>query len=244
MSTKTIYKRIALVAVAALGAGVLSVAPANAALINEAVADGTVVTKTGSLVCSATNDAGTGLSLPFISSAAGFNIVMPIGARFTMALDANDNAEFNGPIAAATLDNDGLNDVLVMSINSKGRVLVDDPGALDETFIVTAMSLGSASIVVSADGASTTPSDVTTNSLDITVVAACANASMVAANSRVFFTGTDGTAASTSSCVRRRHASVWAKCVRCLWQQELQLRQSRLLRGELFSVSGRKRRLP
>jgi trimeric autotransporter adhesin len=32
MSTKTIYKRIALVAVAALGAGVLSVAPANAAL--------------------------------------------------------------------------------------------------------------------------------------------------------------------------------------------------------------------
>jgi hypothetical protein len=32
MSTKTIYKRIALVAVAALGAGVLSVAPANAAI--------------------------------------------------------------------------------------------------------------------------------------------------------------------------------------------------------------------
>jgi hypothetical protein len=34
MSTKTIYKRIALVAVAALGAGVLSVAPANAAAAN------------------------------------------------------------------------------------------------------------------------------------------------------------------------------------------------------------------
>jgi len=35
MSTKTIYKRIALVAVAALGAGVLSVAPANAATLTD-----------------------------------------------------------------------------------------------------------------------------------------------------------------------------------------------------------------
>jgi trimeric autotransporter adhesin len=43
MSTKTIYKRIALVAVAALGAGVLSVAPSNAATTAEANAT-TVVT--------------------------------------------------------------------------------------------------------------------------------------------------------------------------------------------------------
>jgi len=44
MSTKTIYKRIALVAVAALGAGVLSVAPASAALTSTSVtvADATV----------------------------------------------------------------------------------------------------------------------------------------------------------------------------------------------------------
>ena len=37
MSTKTIYKRIALVAVASLGAGVLSVAPANAAITVERI---------------------------------------------------------------------------------------------------------------------------------------------------------------------------------------------------------------
>jgi hypothetical protein len=148
-----------------------------------------IATISAGAVCSATNDAGTALSLPFISSAAGFNIVVPIGASLTMALDENDNAEFNGPISAATLNNDGLNDTLVMSINTKGRVLIDDPGALDETFIVTAMSLGSASIVVSAEGASTTPTDVTTNSVDITVVASCASDVYVASKSFAYVKG-------------------------------------------------------
>jgi hypothetical protein len=51
MSTKTTFKRIALVAVAALGLGVLSVAPSNAAVINLSattvtVADGTATTGT------------------------------------------------------------------------------------------------------------------------------------------------------------------------------------------------------
>ena len=61
MSTKTLRKRIALVAVAALGAGVLSVAPANAAL--SAVDPDTYdYTNTGSLgICKApTNTAATG----------------------------------------------------------------------------------------------------------------------------------------------------------------------------------------
>jgi hypothetical protein len=154
-----------------------------------------IATISAGAVCSATNDAGTALSLPFISSAAGFNIVVPIGASLTMALDANDNAEFNGPISAATLNNDGLNNTLAMSINTKGRVLIDDPGNLDETFIVTATSLGSASIVVSADGASTTPSDVTTNSLDITVVASCASDVYSASKSTLRVKGTDATVA-------------------------------------------------
>ena len=51
MSTKTTFKRIALVAVAALGLGVLSVAPSNAAVINLSastvtVKDGTATTGT------------------------------------------------------------------------------------------------------------------------------------------------------------------------------------------------------
>jgi hypothetical protein len=191
-------QRIALVAVSALTAGFLSVvaAPAaNAALVGTAT-DGTIVAATGSLVCSATNDAGGELAAgdTRISSSAGFNIVMPIGATLLVALNANDNVEINGPVVASSLDADAVGDVLVMSINSKGRVLLDDPGNLGENFILTATALGTATLVVSADGASTTPSDVTTNSLDITVVASCANATMVAANSRVAFTGTDGAA--------------------------------------------------
>jgi trimeric autotransporter adhesin len=53
MSTKTIYKRIALVAVAALGAGVLSVAPASATygtIINETVPGNPAFATTGSTV--------------------------------------------------------------------------------------------------------------------------------------------------------------------------------------------------
>jgi hypothetical protein len=167
-------------------------------VLNGGASDG-IATISAGAVCSATNDAGTALSLPFISSAAGFNIVVPIGASLTMALDANDNAEFKGPISAATLNNDGLNDTVVMSINTKGRVLITDPGALDETFIVTATSLGSASIVVSADGVSTTPSDATTNSLDITVVASCASDVYAASKSFVYVKGADATVAVVAS---------------------------------------------
>jgi len=196
MSTKTMKQRIALVAVSAMGFGLLSITPSNAALIAEAVDTGTVVTKTGSFVCSATNDAGAALAAGATrtSSSAGFNIVMPIGATLIVGLDAEDNVEITGPLVASSLDFDGAGNTLVMSINSKGRVLLDDGGALDEEFILTATAVGTGSLVVSADGTSTTPSDVTTNSLDITVVASCANSTMVAANSRVAFTGTDGTA--------------------------------------------------
>jgi hypothetical protein len=193
-------QRIALVAVSALTAGVLSViaAPvANAALIAEEVANGTVVTKTGSSVCSATNDAGGALAAGATrtSSAAGFNIVMPIGARLIVGLDANDNVAISGPLAASELDFDGAANTLVMSINSQGKVLIDDPGATDEDFIVTATAVGTGLLIVSADGESTTPTDATTNSLDITVVASCASDVYTASKSFVYVKGSDATVA-------------------------------------------------
>jgi len=154
-----------------------------------------IATISAGAVCAATNDAGSAISLPYISSSNGANLVIPIGSPLTVALDANDNMEITGPVSAATLDNDGLNNAVVMSINSRGNVLIDDPGALDETFILTATALGTAKLVVSADGASTTPTDVTTNSLDITVVASCANDVYSVANSSVYVKGTDATVA-------------------------------------------------
>ena len=202
MSTKTMKQRIALVAVSAMGFGLLSIVPANAALIAEDVATGAISIKTGSSVCSVTNDAGTALTVggtTSTSTADGFNIVMPIGARLIAGLDANDNVEISGPLAASELNFDAEANTLVMTINSKGRVLIDDPGNTDEDFIITATALGTGSLVVSADGASTTPTDVTTNSLDITVVASCASDVYTASKSFVYVKGSTAATAVVAS---------------------------------------------
>jgi len=203
MSTKTMKQRIALVAVSAMGFGLLSITPSNAALIAEAVDDGTVVTKTGSSVCSATNDAGTALAAGATrkSSAAGFNIVMPIGARLIIGLDSLDSVEITGPFAASELNFDGGDDgAVAQSINSKGRIVIDDAtGTADDEFILTATAVGTGTLVVQAagDGAST-PSDVTTNSLDITVVASCSNSTVSVAGSFIAIKSTDGTLAAAT----------------------------------------------
>ena len=59
MSTKTIYKRIALVAVASLGAGLLSVAPASAAIDADEL---NLVTSGSTLVVSAASGADTAIA--------------------------------------------------------------------------------------------------------------------------------------------------------------------------------------
>jgi hypothetical protein len=68
MSTKTIYKRIALVAVAALGAGVLSVAPANAG--NNAAAGGSNVNTAAGVLNIAVAPSVTGAAVLAASGAA------------------------------------------------------------------------------------------------------------------------------------------------------------------------------
>ncbi len=60
MSTKTTFKRIALVAVAALGLGVLSVAPSNAAVINLSA---TTVTAVAGTATTGTSDSSTAASI-------------------------------------------------------------------------------------------------------------------------------------------------------------------------------------
>jgi hypothetical protein len=74
MSTKTIYKRIALVAVAALGAGVLSVAPASAAYTKVFLASGSspTLTESTSLVATAKQTQMSGAN-NFVTFATGSN---------------------------------------------------------------------------------------------------------------------------------------------------------------------------
>jgi len=71
MSTKTTFKRVALVAVAALGLGVLSVAPSSATLTNVAIStpvagSATFISGTSGAVSSDTTTAAT-LLLPALS---------------------------------------------------------------------------------------------------------------------------------------------------------------------------------
>jgi trimeric autotransporter adhesin len=72
MSTKTTFKRIALVAVAALGLGVLSVAPSSAAVLNL-----TAVTTAGTATTT-TSDSTTGaaLAVRYTSNAAGDSVTI------------------------------------------------------------------------------------------------------------------------------------------------------------------------
>jgi len=208
MSKKTIKQRIAVVAVSALTAGLFSVvsAPvANAALAG-AAANGTAVIAAGSSVCSVTNDAGIALAEAGnarTSSAAGINVVVPIGARMIITLDTADLVEVTGPFTTSELNVDAAGSTMTQTVNAKGRIVITDPdtGAegLDDEFVLTSTAVGSGTLVVSANAASTVPTDVTTNSVDITVVASCASDVYTASKSFVYVKGSDATVAVAST---------------------------------------------
>ena len=196
MSKKTMKQRIALVAVATLGAGVLSVAPANASA-TYAVANGIAAVVGTSSICYASNDAGSTIAAAdynatneaVISASTGANITVPVGGTLILAMDDDDNAVLTGPVAAINLNYDGANSVIVQTLNSAGKVLLDNPATNDEMVLLTALSVGSATVVVSAEGASTTPTSTRANTLNITVVASCVTDTV---------SGSDSTSQSTS----------------------------------------------
>jgi hypothetical protein len=108
MSTKTIYKRIALVAVTALGAGVLSVAPANAAINDNTLAvDGLSVT-TPAVTVRVGDTASSTFSASFslIGDATKFGSIVatmtkPTGSPITVG-DKNGDGTVNDPIVTGT----------------------------------------------------------------------------------------------------------------------------------------------
>jgi hypothetical protein len=91
MSTKTIYKRIALVAVAALGAGVLSVAPANATGALTIAGASQVVSQVGPVSGNAATGTITAAGSVTVSQAltsGAVNTITVTGGRWTGALVA------------------------------------------------------------------------------------------------------------------------------------------------------------
>jgi trimeric autotransporter adhesin len=126
MSTKTIYKRIALVAVTALGAGVLSVAPANAALVaqlNTSVTSLSLATATTSPTATAAVAVNLGAVTVAQTPGAGDNTT----AAFTGFLSAYPAGGFVqvGAVATAT----GTTTVLTGTTNSVSGSTLTATGA-------------------------------------------------------------------------------------------------------------------
>jgi len=189
MSTKTMKQRIALVAVSALGFGLLSLAPVNAAG-GATSADGVVTIVGTSSICYASNDAGTAIdpttydinTEQIASDAAGRNITVPVGGTLILEINASDLVVLSGPIAAINLDFDIDDDVVVQTLSAAGKVVLTDPGAVDEQVLLTALSVGSATIVADAAGDDANPTSTRANTMNITIVASCVTDTVSAAD--------------------------------------------------------------
>ena len=203
MSTKTLRKRIALVAVVALGAGVLSVAPASAAnhplvgITNMAaetsvLSTATEASVTGSAVSSDKEDGSTNRSTGLLfkdtsSGTAQSATVLSTGALAVYTLADSDVAfvasggAFAG-FAATTVSTDGS-----LSSDRRTAVLVDDATNLAAGITWSSSTVGTYQISLyrgnAIDGLSTAGSGTLVGLLTVSVVAANAGGTYNAAES-------------------------------------------------------------
>jgi len=160
MSIKTLRKRIALVAVSALGAGLMSVAPATAAA-------GNLGNVTASNVCVVTSSAGS----PITASAEVYTtpdvIYIPAGNTFTVVISdgAQEIRISDGAIGQITSSSDTTN----ISITQGGTVATATSSVSSDTITVRAISAGKFTVKSFDDAADTGAADTIT----VNVVASC-----------------------------------------------------------------------
>ena len=186
MSTKTLRKRIALVAVSAMGFGLLTSVSAHAAhtagtFAGTIGANGTsTVVATFPTYCADTTVVGTADA-----------IVVPVGAVITTTLGGTFKLGVTGPLAVTTPDGSSS------AVSSGGRIQVTaDAGG--DTVKLTATAAGSATLIY--DG--TTTSDLVStsaNTVYVTVVASCSNSTYSVADSYVWVQGTTAAAGTPSN---------------------------------------------
>ena len=192
MSTKTSFKRIALVAVVGLVSGLVSVAPASAALLSTTSAPDvltmttpTVTTTVGSAVSSTFSMSATEAGNGTLFGGAQISITKPTGSTVTLT-DKNGNGTADDPIAqttgaasmTTTIEDDAANDktqfkfvmanaVAATATNVAGTVgfTPDRPGTY--TITVTGLTDGAAS-AATVDTAVSTTFTVTVRSLAYT----------------------------------------------------------------------------
>lgn len=179
MSKKTIKERIALVAVSALTAGLISVASAPVTYAADITAE-TAVADLNLLVsgqiCVATNAvSGAPLALdgtsadasPFETTATGKIITVPVGAQLKVTADAGDVIAITGGLTIFSLSTSGAATAAVAG----GKIeITNGVAANDYQVTLTASTVGSAAITTGTTLATPT----TANTINVTIVAACA----------------------------------------------------------------------
>jgi hypothetical protein len=179
-------QRIALVAVSALTAGVLSVVAAPVANANITTTNfttgkfgvsGTICGATDLLGSTPLNNAANATDTsPFENTASGKIITVPVGASLSVEIDAANTVTVSGPLApvAMAAGTIGL---------TNGKVTVADTGGdADIIFVMNATSAGAATLVV---GTAADPTPTASNTIRVSIVAACASSTFVAAASFV-----------------------------------------------------------
>jgi trimeric autotransporter adhesin len=186
MSTKTIYKRIALVAVAALGAGVLSVAPANAANEGEITAGtagstGVVAALTMSSVSAgtATLVAGGELSVNVSAGASGKTTKVTVSGGTFVRSTSGAAISLAGTSASSTATATAIVGLVARATSAGTNMVIksyadDASTTVGSTVTVTVVaagvsgvfSLGDSKISI-IDDSGTTATDVDTPSANI-----------------------------------------------------------------------------
>jgi hypothetical protein len=140
--------------------------------------DGIATISAGSVCTASADDGTTALTAPYISASTGANLTVPVGGTVVFNQDVSDVAVITGPMSAINLDFDASAVASTVSLNSAGKVLLTNPGLFDQQVLLSALAVGSATIVVSADGGSLTPTSTRANTINITIVAACVTATV------------------------------------------------------------------
>jgi len=198
MSTKTLRKRIATVAVSALTAGLFSVVSTPVANANITTTNfttgifgvsGTICGVTNLLGGAPLNNAGNAAdTTPFENTAAGKIITVPVGALLSVEIDAADTITVSGPLSPVT------NAAGTVGLTNGKVTLIDTGNNADIIYVMNATSVGTATLV---NGTTADATPTAANTIRVSVVATCASSTFVAAAS--FVSVEDTSAAATDN---------------------------------------------
>ena len=182
MSTKTLRKRIALVAVSALGAGVLSVAPAIAAPPDDLT--------TGDIITTSSSTTSPGVC-SVVTSAGSQSVVVVTGYSFVISPITSAAGEKGAVALSGNLSitgNTGFDSATTTSASSTTGGFLADADELT----ITAGSVGTGKITISK-----TPTTAAVEAISVTIVAACAGDAYAASKS--YFVAVNSTEAANGS---------------------------------------------